>query len=237
MPKTVWPKALPVLTDEQLEAREQFAQLWLDLLPKRFALLERFNHSFPVKLGHDAGIRTLEVGAGIGGHLAFEDLDGQEYHVVEVRPNFCEQLARQLGPDHVHQGNIEERQPFPDGWFDRIVAIHTLEHLPNLPAALGEIDRLLKSDGILDVVLPCEGGLAYSLARSISAQRLFEKTFKMDYTPIIRSEHVNTLAEVKEVLAERFSPIVSKHFPIPLSVDQINICVGMRLKKRRRNVL
>jgi ubiquinone/menaquinone biosynthesis C-methylase UbiE len=36
--------------------------------------------------------------------------------------------------------------PFEDGYFDRVIAIHVLEHLPDLPRALREISRLMKKD-------------------------------------------------------------------------------------------
>ena len=32
---------------------------------------------------------------------------------------------------------------FADGFFDRSIAVHVLEHLPNLPAAIREVYRLL----------------------------------------------------------------------------------------------
>ena len=44
------------------------------------------------------------------------------------------------------------------------------------------------------VVIPCEGGLAYSLARRISAQRIFEKRYGMSYRFFIESEHINVPA-------------------------------------------
>ena len=118
--------------------------------------------------------------------------------------------------------------------FDRIVAIHMLEHLRNLPAALAEIDRILAPDGYFDVVLPCEGSLAYSLARRISAKPLFEKRFGMSYDPIIANEHVNTLADVLGALQPLFKPETVKRFPIGLPIDAFNLCIALRLRKASR---
>ena len=82
-------------------------------------------------------------------------------------------------------GDCQTRLPFEDGSFDRYLAIHVLEHLPNLPACIAEAWRLLDKDrGQFLAVIPCEGGLAYSLARRISAQRLFERTYGMPYETI-----------------------------------------------------
>ena len=137
-----------------------------------------------------------------------------------------------LPADRVRHGDIEQRQPWPDGFFDRVVAIHVLEHLRNLPLALAEIRRLLKPDGSFDVVLPCEGGLAYALARKVSAERLFRRRFRMDYTPIIRNEHVSTLDEIVVELRRMFDVDTRFFFPLRVPIGALNLCVAFRLAPR-----
>ena len=233
MPKTLWPKVPAPLTAEQIAAREAFGREWFGKLASRYAAFERFNNVALSALPPTRqNWRTLEIGAGLGGHLAFEDLRRQEYHCVEIRPDFCDQLRRNPLVAGVCQGDIEDRTPFAEGYFDRIIAIHVLEHLRNLPRAVEEISRLLRDDGILDVVLPCEGGIAYHLARRISTKRLFEKRFKMSYDPIIASEHVSTLAEVLETLRPRFKPVYGRRFPFNVPIDTFNLCLALRMEKR-----
>ena len=228
-----WPKTPPALTPQQQAAREAFMRAWLEELPGRYGAIERFNHGalshLPLRRGK---WRTLEIGAGIGAHAAFEDLEAQEYHCLDYRGEFCDTLRGIPGIAGVTEANIEHETPFAAGSFDRIVAIHVLEHLRNLPDAIAEIDRILANDGIFDVVLPCEGGLSYSLARRISAKRMFEKRFKMSYDPIIANEHVNTLREVLEELRPRFYAEQTKRFPFSLPLDAINLCIALRLRKR-----
>jgi ubiquinone/menaquinone biosynthesis C-methylase UbiE len=60
-------------------------------------------------------------------------------------------------------GDCEDRIDVPEQFFDRIIAIHVLEHLTNLPKALDELVRVLAPGGRLSVVIPCEGGLLYFL--------------------------------------------------------------------------
>ena len=96
-------------------------------------------------------------------------------------------------------GDCQERLPFPDGHFDRYLAIHVLKHLPNLPACLEEAWRLLdKRRGQMLVVIPCEGGLAYSLARRASAQPIFERRYRMPYRPFVENEHLNQPHETSQ---------------------------------------
>jgi SAM-dependent methyltransferase len=227
-----WPKQPPVLTAEQEQAREAFVTVWHQQLPTRYRGIERFNHGSISRLPVKTGSTTLEIGAGMGAHSKFEDLARQQYYCLEYRRAFCDELLKLFPADRVRQGDIEQRQPWADGFFDRIVAIHVLEHLRNLPLAVAEIRRLLKPDGCFDAVLPCEGGLAYAVARKVSAERLFRKRFGMDYTPIIRNEHVSTLDEIVEELGRVFDVGTRRFFPLRLPIRSLNLCVAFRLVPR-----
>jgi 2-polyprenyl-6-hydroxyphenyl methylase / 3-demethylubiquinone-9 3-methyltransferase len=56
--------------------------------------------------------------------------------------------ARQPGSFHAVRGQLE-RLPFADGAFDAVVAADVLEHVPDLPAAAGELARVLAPGGSL----------------------------------------------------------------------------------------
>jgi SAM-dependent methyltransferase len=226
---SIWPKKPPDLTPEQARAREHFVRLWHEELPRTYSLIEGFNHGAVTRWPLKESCRTLEIGAGLGAHSRFEDLSKQEYHALELREEFCENLRILLPPDRVSCGDIEQSQPWPNAYFDRVVAIHVLEHLRHLPNALAEVRRLLKPDGCFDVVLPCEGGWAYALARKLSAERMFRKRFKMDYGPIIQNEHVSTLREVNTELSAYFRVSRRSFFPMKFPVAHVNLCVAYRL--------
>ena len=227
-----WPKQPPVLTADQERAREAFVAAWHRQLPTRYRGIERFNHGSVSRLPVRNGSTTLEIGAGMGAHSKFEDLTRQQYYCLEYRQVFCDELLKLFPAERVRHGDIEQRQPWPDGFFDRVVAIHVLEHLRNLPLAVAEIRRLLKPDGCFDVVLPCEGGLAYAVARKLSAERLFRRRFGMDYTPIIRNEHVSTLDEIVEELDPVFDVGARFFFPLRVPIGALNLCVAFRLVPR-----
>lgn len=230
-PQNVWPKVPPSLTPDQLKAREAFVLLWHQILPERYSIIEKFNHESVASLPFKHGGKTLEIGAGLGEHSKFENLKDQDYFQLEYREELCRILRQKFPQDRVFHGDIELSQPWPDQFFDRIVAIHVLEHLKNLPAAIFEIRRLLAKDGFFDVVLPCEGKLSYLIARKISAERVFKKNFGMDYGPIIKNEHVNNYDEILLLLKKYFRVVSTDYFPLKVPVASANLVVSFRLMK------
>lgn len=234
-----WPKTPPPLTGEQQAAHDSFMKQWHEILPQRYGVVEKFNHLFPVQNTRPGFHRTIEVGAGLGEHLRYERLSPEQessYNAVELRTNMAERLRAKHPHISVIVGDCQDRLPFPDGHFDRYVAIHVLEHLPNLPACLEEAWRLLdKSRGQLLAVIPCEGGLAYHLARRISAQRDFERTYGMSYRPYVEHEHLNRPHEILAELDPYFSIETRRYFPLRfIPAVSANLCLGLALVPRQR---
>jgi SAM-dependent methyltransferase len=229
---STWPKKLPTLTAEQARIREDFMKHWHEVLPQRYSAIESFNHRYPLRdlNGSATGNRrTLEIGAGLGEHLAYEQLNGVDYYALELREEMAERIRERFPNVKTIVGDIQQALDFPQHHFDRVVAIHVLEHLPDLPSALKEIHRLLSPKGRFDVVIPCEGGAAYTLARRISAQRIFEKRYKMSYDWFIKSEHINVPHEILRELKRYFRIDNSRHFPLMIPSVTMNLVIGLRL--------
>jgi SAM-dependent methyltransferase len=231
-----WPKQFPPLSPEDKHICDDFMEHWHDIFPKRYSIADRFNHEYVVRHRPAHFVRTLEIGAGLGEHLKYEILtDEQErnYVAVETRENMAQRLRQSFPRIQTHVGDCQERLAFPDGSFDRIIAVHVLEHLPNLPAALREMHRLCdKKTGTFSIVIPCEGGLAYSLARKISAKRIFEKRYKRPYHIFIGREHINVPWEIFAELKPYFEIVQSTYFPIPLKLEFCNLFIGATLKPK-----
>jgi SAM-dependent methyltransferase len=228
---TTWPKQIPALTEEQARIREDFIKYWHEVLPRNYGAIERFNHVYPTRNlpQSDGAYRVLEIGAGLGEHIGYEDLRGVEYYALELREEMAAEIRQRFPHVETIVGDIQKPLNFPPHYFHRVVAIHVLEHLPNLRAALEEVHRILHPAGRFDVVIPCEGGMAYTLARRISAQRLFVKRYKMEYEWFVRSEHINVPAEILEELSLYFSKEESRYFPFLVPSVQMNLVIGIRL--------
>jgi SAM-dependent methyltransferase len=239
MPPSVskWPKVLPPLTPEQKRISDAFVEYWHEVLPRRFGIVEKFNHLFPVRHSPPGFLTSLEIGGGRGEHLRYETLTPEQernYHVVELRENMAAEIRRRFPHIQTTVGDCQSRLDFADGSFDRIIAIHVLEHLPDLPGCIREAYRLIhKTRGRFLVVIPAEGGLAYALARKISAERVFKQRFGSDYSWFIKREH---LSEPHEILAELdpyFTISARRFFPLPfLPAVTCNLCIGLALVPR-----
>jgi SAM-dependent methyltransferase len=236
----IWPKNPPPLSDEQKRFKKDFLLHWHEVLPQKYGLIEKFNHnnaaiinSFPASIAQNAVCKTLEIGAGLGEHLEYEDLSHQDYTTLEIRPDFVDRIRARFPSVKSIVGDIQGRIPeLNDQSFDRILAIHVLEHLHHLPLALAEIKRILKPEGYFAVVIPCEGGLAYSLARKISTQRIFEKKYKSSYTPIIKNEHVSEAWEILAELEKLFVFEQMTYWPLKVPATQVNLVISLLCKVR-----
>jgi SAM-dependent methyltransferase len=233
-----WPKTLEPLDSERQAIYDDFMKRWHEVLPRRYQAIERFNHGFPVRHSNAGFVKTIEIGAGLGEHLHYERLSPEQerdYCAVELRENMAERIRAEHPRIAVIVGDCQGRLPFPDGHFDRYLAVHVLEHLPNLPACVAEAWRLLdKRHGQLLVVIPCEGGLLYSCARRISAQRIFERAYGIPYGPLIAREHLNRPHEILAELDPYFALERRGFFPLPfLPATSVNLCIGLVLRPRR----
>jgi len=231
-----WPKILPPLTPEQEKISHDFMKRWLGLISDRFHyefFNTYFNHGYVIKHAPMDFLTTLDIGAGIGEHLKHEKLISEQkshYVALDIRKELITKIEETFPGIKTHLGDCQEPLPFDDGYFDRILAIHVLEHLPNLPAALREIHRLCcKKRGVFSVVIPCEGGGLYGLIRKMTAKRLFEKTYAQPYKWLIEREHINMPDEIFEELGHYFDIKHCQYFPLGIRSIHCNLFIGLTL--------
>ncbi len=226
-----WPKKTPDLTDEQKAIKDDFMKYWHEVSPQKYSLYDRFNRKYPIRNSPPGG-RVLEIGAGLGEQIAQENLDITEYHALELLPEMAAEIRQRFPRVHVIVGDCQKRLDFPDAFFDRVQAVHVLEHLPDLPAAIREVRRVLKPDGVFSAVIPCESGLMHRIARFISAERIFKKRYGMDYGWCIRSEHINMPDEIAEELNRHFTVVKRTFFPLLIPSLHLNLAIGITLRKK-----
>lgn len=224
-----WPKQLPALTEEQKHIHDDFMKYWHEILPQKYGVMEQFNHRYPVKNAKRGG-KVLEVGSGLGEHIVYENLTNTEYFALEFRPEMAKNIKERFPQVRVIVGDCQKSLDFENEFFNKVLAIHVLEHLPNLPAALKEIHRVLKPDGEFCVVIPCEGGFAHTFARNISARRIFEKRYGISFDLFHKREHINNAKEVITELNVYFEIQRKTYFPLKIPLIDLNLAIGMVLR-------
>ncbi len=220
-----WPKAVARLSDEQRRIQDDWMRHFHEQLSDEHRRIASFNHGYAARSARSG--RTLEIGAGLGEHLHYEDLSTHEYYAVELRENMAEAIRRDFPTVVTLVADCQQRLPYDHASFDRAIAIHVLEHLPNLPAALDEIVRLLKPGGVFAVVIPCEGGFGYRMGRRLTSQRAFERRYNTSYDWFIESEHVNQAWEIIRELRNRFDFADVTYFPSHIPLVDLNLLVGV----------
>jgi SAM-dependent methyltransferase len=228
-----WPKKVPVLTPEQEAIRDDFMRSHLEAMQtKWYGFVGKFDNKYPLK-SYFPGAKTLEIGAGIGEHLNWENYKEQEYHAIELREELCNKIKELFPGVNAVAADCQDRTPFEDGYFDRIIAIHVLEHLPNLPKALKEFHRIMKKDAKLSVVIPCEGAWAHRLARNISARPHFEKKYHDSYDWFIKAEHLSRPKEIIEEIKLLFDIGHIRYYPLLIPVINFNLTIGLTATKKK----
>jgi 2-polyprenyl-6-hydroxyphenyl methylase/3-demethylubiquinone-9 3-methyltransferase len=143
------PPARCVIDNEYYEGMDE---LWWDPAGPA-AILHAINRPrvrfYLQQLGELGGRRVMD--AGCGGGLVARELAAAGAEVVGVDRSrgslgVARRAAGPIGSFAPAQGRLE-RLPFAGGAFDAVVAADVLEHVPDLPAAVAELARVLAPGG------------------------------------------------------------------------------------------
>lgn len=118
------------------------------------------------EIGHfKIGGDLLDVGCGKGRFLASARRRGWKVYGVETSPGQIAQ-ARVRYDLQVFRGGLPDIG-LPDGTCDIVTAWHVLEHVSDPAAALAEIRRILRSDGVFVMEVPNFASLQSRLGREL----------------------------------------------------------------------
>jgi hypothetical protein len=168
------------------------------------------------------GRSTLEIGAGTLNHLPYEKHSKpydivEPFHFLYESSTFLERLENVY--DDIAEIPNESR-------YERIVSIAAFEHICSLPEVVAKSGLLLDHGGVLRVAIPSEGTILWRLGYTLTTGFEFRRRYNLDYSILMKHEHVNTAREIELVLRCFFADVESSVFGVAkaLSFYQFYVC-------------
>jgi ubiquinone/menaquinone biosynthesis C-methylase UbiE len=174
---------------------------WNYLFPIKYIQLYRFRVLLDL-LGPDRVGRLLEAGTGSGIFLPALSRRCRELHACDVHGHMdaVAGLVRAEGLRvELRTASIQETG-YPDGFFDAVIAVSVLEFVEDLEAALSEIRRILKPDGVFLTICPQQHRFSDAVVGLYSRKKPAE-------------EFIQPRADVAPLLERRFRVIERRRFP------------------------
>ncbi len=106
-------------------------------------------------LALQSGERVLEVGSSSGYRIERFLKKGIKAWGIDADSQAVQEGMKRQSTVTLIKADAEDL-PFEDGFFDKILSVHLLEHLVNPVSAVEEMARVLKPCGYGVIVVPCE---------------------------------------------------------------------------------
>jgi SAM-dependent methyltransferase len=153
------------------------------------------------------GNTVLEIGAGTLNQLKYELPASPVYDIVEP--------FRELYEDSPYLSKIravyEDISQIPkECKYDRIISIATYEHILNLHEVLEQTRSFLNPGGVHVAAIPNEGHFLWKLGWMCTTGLAFRLKYGLDYSVIIKHEHVNNADEIEAMLKQYYN-IAKRH--------------------------
>ncbi|MFH1824099.1 MAG: class I SAM-dependent methyltransferase, partial [Candidatus Firestonebacteria bacterium] len=116
--------------------------------------------------------KILDLGCGSGRHIIYFAKRGFDVYGIDIAEEGISITKSWLKKENFKAdlkiGNIYDKLPYPDDFFDAVVSIYTIHHsrIENIRKAIQEVERVLKPEGLIFII---------SRKRKLRKQRLKSK--------------------------------------------------------------
>ena len=177
--------------------------------------------------------KVLEVGAGTGEHIKYIRHRFNEYWATDANLTMLNQVTEKAMSEKIGNVFVQEEDAtklsFSDGNFDRVIATHVLEHIPEPHKVLKEWARVIKPGGILSLALPCDPGFAWRFGRMLGPRKTFQKV-GIDYDYWMAREHINSINNLVTFVRYYFPVIQEQWLPCRIPSMDINLFYIVHIK-------
>ncbi|GAB7082227.1 hypothetical protein JCM14635_39020 [Megalodesulfovibrio paquesii] len=173
----------------------------------------------------------LDLGCGTG--TGFSRI-GDDADIIGVDNNIeLLRKCKQLHPQATLICCDCRKAPLADNVIGSMFSIDTLEHVFHLEVFVESMARMLNDDGRLIVVIPTEGGLAWSLGRALLTSRRNSKLLQVNYNKVIKIDHCNTAWAIDNALNKYFHVLEMVQYPFGMGSVHVNAAFMYKLAKRK----
>lgn len=170
--------------------------------------------------------RVIEVGAGTGVHIDFIRHSYDEYILTDLNASMLAGTAKRVRERATGKILVQSENAcklsFDANSFDRLIATHVLEHLPEPHNVIREWHRVLKPGGVLSIVLPCDPGVAWRVGRAVGSREKFIRA-GIDYDYWMAREHINAINCLVALIEFYFDRRDEQWLPMRLPSMDLNL--------------
>lgn len=184
-----------------------------------------WNYKFPIKyiqryrfkrilklLGKARYPVLMEAGTGSGIFLPELARHCDQLYATDIHTHF-DNIEHLLQHYKIHNYNLKtqsiENTDYPDNFFDAIVAVSVLEFVKDINAAISEIKRILKKDGVFITICPMESKILDAFLSIYTSKKPKEEFGK---SRVLVSKVLEQ--NFKVVKKGYFFPLLGKLFPV-----------------------
>jgi hypothetical protein len=171
---------------------------------------------------------TLEIGAGTLNQLLYEPI-----YIYDIVEPFKELYSDSPHKDKIRRIFSDISEVSMEKKYDRIISVATFEHICNLPVVVATSGKLLSESGNVRVSIPNEGSWLWRLGWTITTGVEFFLKYRINYSILMKHEHVNTASEIEECLKYFFEKVEISYFGLSkqLSLYHFYSCSTPRIGK------
>jgi phosphatidylethanolamine/phosphatidyl-N-methylethanolamine N-methyltransferase len=175
------------------------------------------------------GLKILEVGGNIGEHINYVNQSFSTYTLTDYRDTKFTSTDKRI----LFKVADVEKLPFSDNEFDRTLSTCLLHHVGNPLIALNEIRRVTKVGGIISLLIPCDPGLAYRIAKKIGVSKKWKVNGISSPEFFHYSQHRNHYPGLNSFINEVFKKdiVLKKNWPFPLNSWNLNLFSTFQIVK------